>query len=403
MNDLAINGGSKVFDVAPAVPRWPRTYPETAEKLKDIYLNNRWSFYAPREVAFNEMFAKFNQVGYCTMMANGTVTLELALRTLGVQAGDEVIVPAHTWMATGTAVAYLGAIPVIVDIESDTLCMDPAAFEAAITPRTKAVIPVHLFGSMANMDEIMRIARKHHLAVVEDCAHAHGGQWDGKYVGSIGDIGSFSFQESKIMASGEGGACITNNAEWADKLGRYSHIGYSYGAKQGQKVLPPAEGMICHNYRITDFQAEILISQLEHLTEDNQLRAQRADFLRRELSTLSGLQIQAPGRRATLQSYYTFCLKIDPASLKPGIDRDKVVEALQAEGVDAFVGWGNVMYKQRLWTVPADKYRIASSSTAEKIVYNELFMLPLQWLMLTEAETALIVEAFRKVLTAYSA
>ena len=143
------------------------------------------------------MFAKFNQVGYCAMMANGTVTLELALRTLGVQAGDEVIVPAHTWMATGTAVAYLGAIPVIVDIESDTLCMDPAAFEAAITPRTKAVIPVHLFGSMANMDEIMRIARKHHLAVVEDCAHAHGGQWDGKYVGSIGDIGSFSFQESK--------------------------------------------------------------------------------------------------------------------------------------------------------------------------------------------------------------
>lgn len=137
-------------------------------------------------------------------MSNGTVTIESALHALGIGPGDEVIVPALTWIATAMAVHYVGATPVFADIEADTWCIDPAKIESAITPATKAVIPVHLYGSMADMEKIMDIADKNNLHVIEDCAHAQGGVWDGKGLGSIGVVVSFSFQESKTLSSGEG-------------------------------------------------------------------------------------------------------------------------------------------------------------------------------------------------------
>lgn len=401
MEKLAINGGPKVIEQQIKFT-WPPRYPETAERLKELYLNNSWSFYGAREREFDKKYAEFTGAKHCILMANGTVTLECALKALGVGAGDEVIVPAHSWLATGEAVVYCNAIPVIVDIEPDTLCMDPNAVEAAITPKTKAIIPVHIFGSIADMDRIMDIARRHHLAVVEDCAHAHGGEWNHKHVGTIGDVGSFSFQESKILASGEGGACITNDDDLAETIGRLSHIGYPLNAKQGEKSgLPPQKGLICYNYRITDFQAEILLSQLEHHAEDNAIRSANAEYLRKRINAIPGLRVQAPGRCATKQSYYTYSIMVNPDELKPGITRNKVVEALNAEGVGAMVGWGAVMYKHHLWTVPEDKYRIASCENAERIVDNELFMLALQWLSLPKHETELVGDAFEKVMAEY--
>ena len=404
MEKLAIEGGTPVFTEPLKLPKWPPRYPETAERLKEIYLNETWSFYGPRETAFNNMFAAFNGVRHCVMMANGTVTLEMALYALGVGAGDEVIVPAHTWLATGEAVAYRGAIPVIVDIEADTLCMAPAAFEAAITPKTKAVIPVHLFGSIADMDRILDIAKRHNIAVIEDCAHVHGSEWDGKKIGSMGAIGSFSFQQSKLLASGEGGACITNDDDLAEILGRVSHIGYPFGAKQGEKSgEPPEKGLICHNYRVTDFQAEILISQLEHFDADNAQRAKAAEYLRRNLNAIDGIKVQAPGRKATLQTYYNYCMKLDQSVLKPGITRKEFLEAIRAEGVEAGTGWGDVMYKHRLWTILPKDFRIESCENAERIVYSELIALNHEFLMLPQGQLAKIVEAFQKVMNAYHA
>ena len=403
MKNLAINGGSKVVAEKLSLPSWPPIYPETADKLKDIYLGRRWGFYGPCEAEFNIKFAEYNNVKHSIMMSNGTVTLEVALRALGVKPGDEVIVPAHTWLATGQAPPYLGATPVVVDIEPDTLCMDPAAFEAAITPRTTAVIPVHLFGSMADMDRIMEIARKHHLAVVEDCAHTHGSVWGDQAAGSIGDVGSFSFQQSKIMASGEGGACTTKSDELMDKISRLSHIGYPFGAKQGQKVPPPEPGSLCHNYRVTEFQAAILLSQLAHLKEDNELRAKNADYLRKRIDAIPGLKVQAAGRRTTMQAYYAYTIIIDHEQLKPGLTHMDVIKAMQAEGVLLNEMWGQVMYKQNLWTVAPDQFRIESCEVAEKMVYNQLSHLSLQYLMLPENETALIADAFEKVMNAYHA
>ncbi len=398
---LAIDGGSKVFEQAAPLPAWPPVYPETAEKLKEIYLCHNWSFYGPREVEFNKRFAEFTGAKRCVMMANGTVTLEMALQAMGVGPGDEVIVPAHTWIATGEAVAYRGAIPVVVDVEPDTLCIDPDKIEAAITPKTKAIIPVHLFGSMADMDRIMEIAKKHGLKVLEDCAHAHGGFWDGKHVGTIGDVGSFSFQQSKIIACGEGGACISNDEELAVVMGRLSHIGYEYGAKRGQDGGKPPMGEICHNYRVTDFQAEILMSQLEHLLEDNRMRARNAEYLRERLNQIPGVRVQAAGRKATLQSYYTYAIMVDHRHLKPGIDLAKVIAALVAEGCPIGKGWGDTMYKQIRWTLPEDMYRISSNAVAEEIVYKQLMISELQVLMMPQEALDLYVKCFEKVMGEY--
>lgn len=399
MSKLAIDGGTPVFAAKANVPVWPPADEKTAELLKEIYLSHAWSFYGKHEVAFNEEFAAYTGAASCAMMANGTVTLEVAMQALGIGPGDEVIVPAYTWIATGTAVVVVGATPVAVDIEPDTYCIDPVEVEKAITPKTRAIIPVHLYGSMADMDKIMEIAKKHNLSVIEDCAHAHGSEWAGKHAGTLGDVGSFSFQQSKTIASGEGGACITNDPALGEAMGRISHIGYQYGAVQGKATEPPPMGMISHNYRITEFQAAILRSQLRTLREDTEFRARNAETLRKKLNAIPGIKVQAPGRRASLQGYYQYAMTLDPALLKEGITREQFCAALRAEGVGCGPGgWGDLMFRQRLWSVPEDLYRVVSYKTAEKIVKEQLITLSLNWLMLSEKETNKVADAFEKVM-----
>ena len=402
MSKLAIDGGTPVFAAKANVPAWPPADEETAELLKEIYLSHAWSFYGKHEVAFNEEFAAYTGAASCAMMANGTVTLEVAMQALGIGPGDEVIVPAYTWLATGTAVVVVGATPVVVDIEPDTYCIDPVEVEKAITPKTRAIIPVHLYGSMADMDKIMEIARKHNLYVIEDCAHTHGSEWAGKHAGTIGNVGSFSFQQSKTIASGEGGACITNDPALGEAMGRISHIGYQYGAVQGQATEPPPMGMISHNYRITEFQAAILRSQLRTLRADTEFRARNAETLRKRLNAIPGIKVQAPGRRVSLQGYYQYAMTLDTALLKEGITREQFCAALRAEGVGCGPGgWGDLMFRQRLWSVPEELYRVVSYKTAEKIVKEQLITLSLVWLMLSEEETNKVADAFEKVMTEY--
>ena len=402
MEKLAINGGTPIFDATIKRPAWPPTTADVAGKLVEIYYSHAWSFYGALENQFTEEYAKFTGANYCVMMANGTVTLECALKTLGIGPGDEVIVPAHTWLATGTAVIYVGATPVVVDVEPDTICMNPAAFEAAITPKTKAVIPVHLFGSMADMDKIMEIARKHNLFVIEDCAHAHGGQWDGKGLGSIGDIGSWSLQESKLMTSGEGGAVTTNNEHYWDILGRLSHIGYQRGAKQGEKSTPPEMGLICHNYRVTEFQAAILLGQLARLAEDTEKREQAVAFLRENINAIPGVKLQARGRKATRQNYYVLGFLVDHNMLKPGKTIDDIVAAFKAENFKGIGrGWGAPMYRHRLWTVPQAQYRIESKDVCEDVVSNQLLVMSHPWLLADQSVLNKIVEMWQRVMAEY--
>lgn len=382
------------------IPPWPPIYPETAEKLKEIYLSGKWSFNGESEQKFSRDFADFCNAKYGIFMANGTVTLECALTALGVGKGDEVIVPALTWMATAMAIVYAGAVPVFVDIEPDTLCLDPVKAEKAITPKTKAIIPVHIYGSMADMEKIMALAEKHNLGVVEDCAHAHGGVWNGKGVGSIGDVGSFSFQQSKSLASGEGGICLTSNPDLYEKIFRLKHIGYNLGAEQGQADSGPPEGLICHNYRGTEFPAAILCDALKHLKEQTETRDKNAAIIRGILSDLPGVRIQARGRLADLQGYYAFAFMIEPEKLG-GVSKGEFQEALNEKGLSAGGTYGPV-YDHMLWSVPNEMFRKEDCSVADDICANKAFCLAQNWLLAEEELAEAIGKTIKEVALSFS-
>ena len=358
-SELALFGGEPVATHLQSPP-WPPVNEATAQQLAGLYLGRNWSFNGPHEQKFAADYAAYHGAKYGVFMANGTVTLQCALGVYGIGAGDEVIMPALTWPATAMAVLYLGATPVFVDIETDTLCLDPAAFEAAITPRTRAVVPVHLYGGMADVEEILRIARKHDLIVIEDCAHAQGGKWDGRGVGSWGDVGSFSFQQSKTMSSGEGGICITNDAEVAERLYRMKHIGYASGAAQGMSDSSPPAGMDCHNFRGTEFQAVILEHQLGGLEELIRTYNCNAAYLTERVADIPGVRVQSRGRLAEPQSYYGFCLIFDEEPMYD-IPMNRIIDASSAEGLYLHRTYGCV-YNHLLWNVAPDRYKIAHGS-----------------------------------------
>ena len=202
--ELALAGGAPA--VTMPAPRWPVTGKADEKRMAEVVRSGNWSWLGVHERAFCEEYARFIGGKYCVCLANGTVTIQCALQAVGVVPGDEVIVPGMTWVATAQAALDVGANVVLADIDPETLCIDPNAIEKAVTRRTRAIIPVHLYGCMCDMDAIMKIAAKHKLKVVEDVAHQQGSRWRNKGAGAIGDAGSYSFQQSKILTSGEGGA-----------------------------------------------------------------------------------------------------------------------------------------------------------------------------------------------------
>jgi L-glutamine:2-deoxy-scyllo-inosose/3-amino-2,3-dideoxy-scyllo-inosose aminotransferase len=400
---LAIDGGTKAVseEARKAIKPWPPVYPETAERLKAVYLSRQWSFNGPCEQEFSRKFAAYCGVKHGVFMANGTVTLESALHALGVKAGDEVIVPGNTWVATAMAAVYLGATPVFVDVEPHTLCLDPENVRKAITPKTKAIIPVHLFGSMADLDRIMALSRESGIPVIEDCAHAHGGVWHGKGVGGIGHVGSFSFQQSKTLASGESGICVTNDDELAEKLFRIKHIGYSGGQKQGQAATSPAGGLLCHNYRGLEFPAAILTGALKHLRAQTTLRDSNARYFTDLIRDVPGIAVQARGRKADVQGYYGFVLLLQPSKLKSGVTIKEVHAALKAEGLDCGIGGYGPVYKHMLWNVPRTGYRIHSTAVVEDTSSNRMLGFSHAVLLTNKSLMKAHADGVRKVMNAY--
>jgi dTDP-4-amino-4,6-dideoxygalactose transaminase len=262
--------------------------------------------------------------------ANGTVTLEVALRAAGIGWGDEVIVPAYTFQATAAAAMATGAIPVIVDIDPETYCIDPRQVEAAITPRTRAIIPVHLGAQMADMDAIMDIARRHNLVVVEDCAHAHGARWRGQGAGTIGDFGSFSLQSSKILTTGEGGVLLCRTPEMAARVASIIDCGRPHD-EAGQWFTMGA------NYRMTELQAALGVVALERFPEQARQRESMADYLEESLSEVPGVRLLRRDPRHTTRSFYRYIFAIDPEVF--GAGHDLVCMALAAEGIPCWVGY----------------------------------------------------------------
>ena len=399
MNTLAINGGKPVFakeELAKKVPAWPVPHVETEEKLLSIYRSGKWGLCGEYEQKLMTEFAAFQDAKYAIWMCNGTTTLECALLALGVGPGDEVIVPGVTWIATAEAAVYVGAKPVIVDIDPDTLCLDPARVEEAITPRTKAIIPVHLYSAMADMDAINAIAAKHGIAVVEDCAHAHGTKQHGKGAGSLSSYGSFSFQLSKLMTGGEGGCLTTNDDKLADLAFRLSHIGNSrFNPKE-----PLPLDLECHQYRFTDFQAAIIYDQLQHQAEYRTKRQNGVKIIQEYVKDIPSLYLQKSAFEDDVRDYYFFTYLLRPELLKEGVDRTFIFKALWEEGVSLGTGWGVPLYKSVAWNVPEHKFIKMDTPVSEDVMANRLMATLHNLLLADEDVLERWGEALRKVMLA---
>jgi len=249
------------------------------------------------------------------------------------------------------------------------LCMDPAQFASAITCRTKAVIPVHAYSSTADLDAILATAVRHRIHVVEDCAHAHGGSWRGRGIGSWGDVGAFSFQQSKVLASGEGGICITNDRDVAERIYMAKHIGYRRATGGCRQEEPPPPGYMCHNYRATAFQAAVLMEQVSGLAERLERYAYSARVIADAVGAVPGVRAQKPGLHADRQSYYTFNIFFD-SDIFEGIDSDTVSAATEAEGAAVYPSVHEPVYNHRLFNLSPSAFRVAGGrcEVAERLV-----------------------------------
>jgi L-glutamine:2-deoxy-scyllo-inosose/3-amino-2,3-dideoxy-scyllo-inosose aminotransferase len=417
MNKLAILGGSPVRDTkADPWPKWP-VWDHNEEKALIETLNSGvWSYNGPKEVEFNRMFAEYTGVKYAVSAANGTVTLQMALEACGIGLGDEVILPGLTWQATASTILDVNATPVLVDVCEDTWCIDPEAVEKAITSRTRAVIPVHLYGSFCDMDRITAIAEKHNLFVIEDCAHKHGGEWNGKKAGSIGDIGSFSFQLSKHLTAGEGGIVTTNNFDLAERLDALRNCGrrpvgmdININKSEGQ-YSDQGNFIQSGNYRITEFQAAILIEGLKRMPEQNRVRDENAIYLNSLLSSLPGVKPMRRDKRETKEAYFNIAFRYYKNEFK-GLPVSKFRAALTAElGIEVAPSY-IPLNKCSLYvplTKPArhklnDKYWSEINPgrfdlpVCERIHFEESVCIHHKVLMGTGKDTVMIADAIRKV------
>ncbi len=338
MKKLAINGGSPCRDTNKNPwPKWPVWGKEEEVALVEVLNSGVWSYNGPKEMEFNRLFAAYTGVKHAICAVNGTITLQIALEALGIGVGDEVIVPGLTWQATAATVIDVNATPILVDICEDTWCIDPKEIEKAITPRTKAIIPVHLYGAFADMDAIMAIAKKHNLYVIEDCAHKHGGEWKGKKAGSIGNVGSFSFQLSKHLTAGEGGSVTTNDTDLAEKMDALRNVGRR---PEGDSLIGADKGIGDYgddgnfiqsgNYRITEFQAAILIEGLKRLPEQNANRDANGAYLNTLLKEIEGVTPLKRDDRETKKAYFNFAFRYDANRFR-NLPVEKFRAALEAE------------------------------------------------------------------------
>ncbi|MFC1608229.1 DegT/DnrJ/EryC1/StrS family aminotransferase [Candidatus Latescibacterota bacterium] len=346
MSDLAIFGGNAT--ITDSWPRWPVAGKRERELLEEVLASDMWggTGLGPKITKLNEDFAQYCDVKYGAAVANGTVSMELGLMAWGIGAGDEVIVPAFSFMATSSAVHHVGATAVYIDIDPKTLNMDPAKIEEAITGKTRAIIPVHIGGHPCDMDPIMDIARKHDIKVLEDAAQAHGAIYKGRKTGSLGDAGSFSFQQSKNMQSGEGGIIVSNDADYIDL------IHYSLG-KFGRGVRGMYAGHIHYRFGFnacyTELQAALALAQFERLEEQTVKRAENAKILYSLLDDVSGIEPLVWQPYCDRHGHHLLCFRFDSDGFE-GVTREQFLAALNAEGVIS-----SSFYPMPLYNQPAYK------------------------------------------------
>jgi len=361
MAKLALLGGAPVR--TEKFLQWPYFDENEVNAVTEVIRSGKWFRYDGTKVEeFEKAFAKFHDSAYAVAVTNGTAALEVPLAVMGVGPGDEVIVPNYTFIATASAVMVHGAVPVFVDIQPDTYNMDPKCFEAAITEKTKAVIPVHFAGYPADMDEIMAIAKKHGLYVLEDACHSHGGAYNGKMLGSIGDAGAFSFQASKNITSGEGGAVTTNNELLAEKI--FSR--HTFGRMPGRAWYE--HYVIGTNTRMTEMQAALLLVQLTRLEQQSRERLINAKILDKCIGGYADeLGLMRTGDKAAeKRAIHIYMFKYKGGGALEGVSRELFVKAMAAEGCPISAGYDMPLYRQAM-------FASAPRGVNQKCAYDQLY------------------------------
>jgi perosamine synthetase len=302
----------------------PYIGPREKELVLDA-LNSGWVSSIGKYIdEFEANFARYCGTQYALAVSNGTTGLHLALATLDLQPGDEVIVPDLTFVATANAVAYTGATPVLADIDPDTLCIDPASVKSLISARTKAIIPVHLYGHPADMDALMQIGDAHGLAIIEDAAEAHGAEYKGRKVGGLGKCGVFSFYGNKVITTGEGGMLTTNDQEFYQRAKRLR----DHAMSPQRRYFHEERGF---NYRITNLQAALGVAQLERIDEFLDRRAEIMSWYNQEIASADDIRFNRVKNWAK-SAFWMVCLEVDWLD-EPR--RDTLMQALKARGIDS--------------------------------------------------------------------
>lgn len=351
MAKLAVCGGTPVRKAT--FPEWPLAGPEEREWLEKVLSGSRWfgglQGDDPGTMGrlFGERFAEFHGARFGMPVSNGSVAIEIALKALDVKPGDEVIVPAYTFISTATSVFMVGAVPVFADMDPQTYCMDPNDLERCITPHTKAVLPVHLGGHMADMPGICNIAEKNGLRILEDAAQAIDSALEGKKSGTWGDLGTFSFQSNKTITAGEGGLILTNDPGVAEKVVALRAFG-RFQDKPGVRSSDLTCTRVSSNYRLSELQAAVLMAQLERFPDHDALRQANARRLNQGVARIPGLarvgRDISDGKAGNKHGYYYYFLRYDPQQFG-NIDPERFCEALQAEGIPFVPGDRKPLYR----------------------------------------------------------
>ncbi len=364
MPRLAINGAAPVRTVS--FPSWPMNLEVSARAASETIRSGLWGSNQGKKVRnFEKRFAAFQQTAHGIAVSNGTTALCLALQAVAIEPGDEVIVPAYTFIASASAIVMSNAVPVFVDIDPDTYNLDPRLVEQAVTARTKAVVAVHFAGLPADMDRLGEIAGRHGLAVIEDAAQAHGARWGGQGVGGIGAMGAFSFQSSKNLNAGEGGIMLTNDDDLAEAARSLADCGHAASGPRYNHYR------VAGNHRMTEVQGALLLIQMEHLESQVRKRHENGEYLTERLGKIDGILPVSRPAKADRHARHIYLFKYSDEAFR-GVPKTRFIEALRAEGIPASPGYSIPLYKQPVFR--DRNYGNYQSKALSAIEFGEMYL-----------------------------
>ena len=398
MSKLAIHGGDPIR--TKPFPEWPRPTSDLKDAIISTLENDGWGVGSAAISRFEEQFAGFQDAKHCISTSSGTTALWVMLKAAGVKAGDEVIIPPYTFIATASAVLMANAVPFFVDIDENTFNLDPNLIEDAITEKTKAIMPVHIAGNPADMDAILAIGQKHGIPILEDAAQAHGSEWKGTKVGALGLGGIFSFQTSKNMSAGEGGAIVSNDEAFYEKCFSYHNCGRTKGGEFYE------HSFLGGNFRLNAMATSMLMPQIDSIFHDMALRDANRQKLDDAIGQINGITLNGTYEGTTRQANHIYLTRYN-ADAFHGIPREKFFKAMQAEGIYTYMGY-TPLYREKLFVMDADEYpwlkgydySSLSMPVTERIADEEAVWLKQNHLLGDAQDAQDIIDAFEKVTSA---